>query len=105
MSTDSTDQVPRPRVRWGAIAWGVIASAIVVATLSLAGSPTRRDSFAGWLFALSPGAIIVLVAIAIGAILLLLGILAALRKTDSRPPATDRTPKDRATQESVPPPE
>jgi hypothetical protein len=79
----------------------VIATAIVVETLVVAGSPSRRHEFGNWLLELNAGDVVVLVAIAIGSLLLLLGILTALRRSGNRRTASDLAAADAAAAQSA----
>ena len=70
----------RPRIRWGAIVWGLIVCAIAGATLAVTSEGERREGFALWLTRLTPGGIWLIVVLLAGGILLLLGLLAAIRR-------------------------
>jgi hypothetical protein len=78
--TATEPRVPRPRIRWGAIAWGLLVGTIAVATLAITRTAAVREDFALWLTQLTPGGIWLIVVLAAGGILLLLGLLAAVRR-------------------------
>lgn len=77
---------PRPRIRFGAIAWGLIVCAIAVTVWSIISSPTSRSEVTTWFWELSPGTAILVAILALGALMLLLGILSLIRKAQSRQP-------------------
>ncbi|WP_349899703.1 hypothetical protein [Parafrigoribacterium soli] len=70
----------RPRVRWGAILWGLVVTAIATVTLSVTRTEGTREDFGLWLGELTPAGIWLIVVMAAGGILLLLGLLAAIRR-------------------------
>lgn len=74
------ETTPTARIRAGAIVWSVIAITISSATLYIVGSDERRAAVTDWVLALTPTAIWLLVAVATGGVLLLTGILAAIRR-------------------------
>lgn len=71
---------PRPRIRFGTIAWGLIVCAIAATTLAIISDPERRAGFGGWLLQLDGRAAANIVVLAFGALLLLLGLLAVIRR-------------------------
>lgn len=71
---------PRPRIRWGAIVWGLIVSSVAIITLAVIRTGAGRESFALWLTGLTPGGIWLIAVLVLGSILLLLGLLSALRR-------------------------
>lgn len=73
-----------PRIRWGAISWAAIAGLVAAATLYFAADPTRRINLSRWLLQLTPGGIVLIVALAIGTLLVILGLLAAIRSAGRR---------------------
>ncbi|MBK4349081.1 hypothetical protein [Lacisediminihabitans changchengi] len=72
--------VTGPRVRIGQIVWGLIVMAIGVGALAVLGSPERRDTVLNWLLHLTPGQGWLVAVLVAGAILLLLGALALVRR-------------------------
>ncbi|GAB3397160.1 hypothetical protein GCM10027568_32580 [Humibacter soli] len=76
--------VPRPRVRSGAIAWGLIVLAFSALMLTLTTVPGNAVAFAHWASSLTPGTITVIVVVAVGAFILLLALLSAIRRAQRR---------------------
>jgi hypothetical protein len=73
-------RIPRPRIRWGAIVWGLIVAMVAVATLAITRTAESREDFALWLTQLGPAGLWLIAVLAAGGILLLLGLLAAIRR-------------------------
>lgn len=69
-----------PRIRWAAIIWGAIAAIIAVITIVITGSEERRAAFLRWAGQLNGADIGLLVALVVGALILLFGLLAVLRR-------------------------
>jgi hypothetical protein len=78
--TATEPRVPRPRIRWGAIVWGLIVATVAVATLAITRTAESREDFALWLTQLGPAGLWLVAVLAAGGILLLLGLLAAIRR-------------------------
>ena len=78
----STTTVPRhpPRTRWAAIVWGLIIAGIAATTLAIVGSPERRLALSDWASTLTPGAFWVLSALVLGVLILILAVLALIRR-------------------------
>jgi len=76
----TTAREPRPRIRFGTIAWGLIVCAIAATTLAIISDPERRDGFGGWLLQLDGRSAVNIAVLAFGALLLLLGLLAVIRR-------------------------
>lgn len=74
----------RPRIRAGAIAWGLIVIAAAVGLLTIAIDPNRRDAVITWVMNLTPGNAIVVGVLVLGGFLLLMGLLAGIRKAQRR---------------------
>ena len=70
----------RPRTRWAAIIWGAVFAAVATVALWTTVSPDRRTALADWSLSLSPAAIGAYVALAIGAIALVAGLVGILRR-------------------------
>lgn len=70
-----------PRTRWAAIIWGVVFAVIAAGALTLVVYPANRDDFADWLFALAPTTMLLLLALTVGTLLLLLGLIGLLRRS------------------------
>ncbi len=78
MSTE-LDPAPRPHVRAGSLVWGAIVITVAALTLWVAVSDTRREAAIDWMLALTPGTAGIVAALACGGILLIAGVLAAIR--------------------------
>ncbi|CAN5212761.1 hypothetical protein BH09ACT1_BH09ACT1_14140 [soil metagenome] len=76
----SFDEGPGPRIRWAGIIWGLIVSAIAVVVLAVTGSDFGRAEFLDWAASLTAGTVWLLVVLVAGALLLVLGLLALLRR-------------------------
>ena len=70
----------RPRTRWAAIIWGAALAAVAALALWITVSPDRRTALADWSLSLSPAAIGAYVALAIGAIALVAGLVGIVRR-------------------------
>ena len=79
-ATTSPGATARPRIRWGAIAWGLIVCALAAMTMVITGSPDNRTAFVEWLGRLTPGTMWLIAVFVVGGVILLLGLLAALRR-------------------------
>lgn len=80
----TTALYPRPRIRAAAITWGLIVAAIASVTLWVITSPARREGFVDWVLALTPGDVTLLALAASGAIVLVAGLLSAVRSVQTR---------------------
>jgi hypothetical protein len=69
-----------PRVRIGAIVWGLIVIVIGAGSLAVLGSAERRDAVVDWLVHLTPAQGWLIVVLVAGAILLLSGAAALVRR-------------------------
>jgi hypothetical protein len=78
--------LPRPRIRFGAIAWGLIVCALAATVFWISTDDGRRDAFGTWVTGLTPGTFGLLVMLVLGALLLLWGGLAAIRRSQERAP-------------------
>jgi hypothetical protein len=77
-------QLPRPRIRFGAIVWGLIVCAAAATTFLIATDDSRRAAFGTWVTSLTPGTLGLLLMLVLGALLLLWGGLAAIRRSQER---------------------
>jgi hypothetical protein len=85
MSVAAPDELPRPRIRIGAVLWGLVLLAAGGTVLWLASSPTRRaeafdavlglDGF-GWAF---------VIVVTLGATITLLALAAVIRRLQQHP--------------------
>jgi hypothetical protein len=76
--------LPRPRIRFGAIAWGMFLCVTAATTLWISTDAARRVAFGNWLSELTPGTVGLLATLILGALLLILGALAAIRRSQER---------------------
>jgi hypothetical protein len=77
---DVTDVAPgRPRPRWGTAVWGILVVFAALETLNIAGSPAVRADVVQWWVGLGTGGLIVVGVLALGALILLQGVLALLK--------------------------
>ncbi len=74
----------RPRTRWAAIVWGLIIAGIAATTLAIVGSPERRLALSDWLATLTPGAFWILLVLVVGVFILVLAVLALIRRAQLR---------------------
>jgi len=73
-----------PQLRIGAIVWGLIVIAIGAGALAVLGSSERRDAALSWLVHLTPGQGWLVVVLVTGAILVIVGALAFVRRLRRR---------------------
>ncbi len=76
--------LPRPRIRAGAMVWGVLLCAVAGLTLWVATDPARERAFSDWIAGLPDGAAGLILLLILGALLLLWGALAAIRRSQER---------------------
>lgn len=69
-----------PRTRWAAIIWGAALAAIAGFALWITMSPARRTAFAEWMVGLSPAAAAAYLVLAIGAVVLVAGVVGITRR-------------------------
>ena len=84
--TDTLTHDPRPHVRAGSIAWGLIVIASASLVLWVSALPSRRAAVADWVLSLTPGDAALVAVLACGAIVLIAGVLAAIRRAQRRSP-------------------
>jgi hypothetical protein len=74
------DALPRPRTRWAAIVWGAVFMALAAAGIGLASAPERLDDVAVWLLQVEPGAAVAYGLLAVGGLVLVIGLAGLLRR-------------------------
>ena len=84
--TDALTHDPRPHVRAGSIVWGLIVIASASLVLWVSAVPSRRAAVADWVLGLTPGDAALVAVLACGAIVLIAGVLAAIRRAQRRSP-------------------
>ena len=73
-----------PRTRWAGIIWGAVFSALAVTVLVMVGSDERRAAFGVWASSLTVAGFTLVIVLALGCLLLLLGLLGAVRQVQRR---------------------
>lgn len=81
---DPAASVSRPRIRFGTIVWGLLVFAAGATLLTALRTPGQRDQVANWALSLTPSDSILIVTIVVGAIVLVLGLLAVIRSQQKR---------------------
>ena len=71
---------PRPRTRWAGIVWGIALAALASAGIWLASGAGRLDDLSTWVGDLSPAAAVGYGVLAVGALLLITGLVGLLRR-------------------------
>lgn len=90
IQTDRTDRTDldnprtRPKIRWGGVVWGIILLAVSGFVLFTISSPANQYAFSYWLAHLTPGSGWTLAVVAVGAIILILALLAAVRSAQRK---------------------
>lgn len=79
-SAPSPEPALGPRVRWGGIVWGAFFSLLAFAGLWIVGSADRREAAGAWLGDLTVPTIVGTSILALGAILLVAGLVGLLRR-------------------------
>lgn len=82
--TYAATSAPRPRIRFGTIVWGLLVFAAGATLLTALRTPGQRNQLADWVFSLTPSDSILIVTIVVGAIVLVLGLLAVIRSQQKR---------------------
>lgn len=70
----------RPTVRWGALVWGLLFGLTAAVTLWILIDPGRRNAIDDWFLALNPLAATLYALVAVGAIVVLFGIVGLIRR-------------------------
>lgn len=84
MNAGAGPSAAQPRIRFGTIVWGVLVFAAGATILTALRSPGQRDQLASWALSLSPSDSMLIVTIVVGAIVLILGLLAVIRSQQKR---------------------
>jgi hypothetical protein len=69
----------RPRTRWAAIVWGVVFAALALAGMSLTSNPAALTGFPKWVMEVEVGTLIGYGLLAVGALVLIVGLVGLLR--------------------------
>ncbi|MCI2957403.1 hypothetical protein MN032_06850 [Agromyces atrinae] len=78
--------VERPRVRWAGILWGLVFTATAAIAIALLVDPAVRGDSEAWLRAQTPGTIALYALLALGAIILVSGLVGVIRRLQRRTP-------------------
>lgn len=71
---------PRPRIRFAGIAWGVVFATTALVLLGVVTDPVRRRTAAQWLGSLEGDTAAIILALVLGAVLVLGALLASVRR-------------------------
>ncbi len=71
---------PRPRIRFAGIAWGVVLATAALVLLGVVTDPARRAAAADWLGTLQGDTVAIILALVLGAVLVLGALLATVRR-------------------------
>lgn len=77
---EETAPLPRPRTRWAAIVWGLVLAALAAAAAWFVSDARRLDDLALWVQNLEVGAVVAYVLLALGALILVIGLVGLLRR-------------------------
>lgn len=86
----SATTFPPPRTRWAAIIWGLVFAAVAGWALWVLSSTERREELMVWATSLGPTAIVAYVLLALGALVLIIGLTALLHRFQHRRERIDR---------------
>ena len=79
-STPAPSTPALPRVRWAGIVWGAVFAALGITVMSVLSSDASRYSFAVWAQSLGPWGAGLVAVVALGALLLVTGVLGAIAR-------------------------
>jgi hypothetical protein len=83
-ATEAAD--PRgPRIRWAGVVWGALFCAFGIVVMSVLSTTANRIAFTSWVDGLGPGGGTLLGVAAVGALLVVLGVVAAAGRAQRRP--------------------
>lgn len=85
--TDMTDTpdaastpLPAPRIRWAAVVWGLVLAGIAATALWIVSASERREAFVEWMLSLSVSAAVAYAVLAVGALVLVGGLVGMTRR-------------------------
>ena len=81
---DAAPILPAPRTRWAAIIWGAVFAAIALWALRVFGDVEGRIALAMWIGGLTPASAVGYLVLALGTLVLVLGLIAVLRRAQRR---------------------
>lgn len=76
----SSSATPGPRTRWAGIVWGLVLGTLAAAGIWLASGEGRIDDLVAWTQTLTPAMVVGYAVLAIGALVLVLGLVGLLRR-------------------------
>lgn len=79
-SSDAVTPLTRPRVRWAGIVWGLVLAAIAATALWVLADAERVDAVRQWFMGLTPAAVAAYVALTVGALALVAGLVGIARR-------------------------
>jgi len=74
-----------PRIRWAGVVWGALFCAFGIVVMSVLSTTANRIAFTSWVDGLGPGGGTLLGVAAVGALLVVLGVVAAAGRAQRRP--------------------
>lgn len=80
----ASDETPRPRIRWAGIVWGVVLAAVAAAGIGLASAEAPVDGLRRWAEEVEPATLIAGGVLAIGALVLVTGVVGVARHAQKR---------------------
>lgn len=89
---DAASALPAPRTRWAAIIWGLVFAGIAAWALWAFSDPERRTEVAGWIGDLTVASAIAYGVLALGSLVLILGLSGILRRVQRRRENTATSP-------------
>jgi hypothetical protein len=84
VSATAPDELPRPRIRIGAVLWGLVLLAVGTTALWIATSPARRADALDTVLGLDGFGWTVVIVVALGATITLLALAAVIRRLQRR---------------------
>lgn len=83
-AAEAAGQLPRPRIRTGAVIWGLLLTALGAWVLWIAGSPARRADALDTVLTMTPLGWTVVIVVALGAFITLIALAAVIRRLQHR---------------------
>ena len=77
-------ELPRPRIRTGAVVWGLIVTAVGAGALWLLSSPDRRQAALDWALSLTPFGFLIVGLALLGAVIFVIGVVVLVRDAQRR---------------------
>lgn len=83
-SASAAPPLARPRIRWGGIVWGVVLAALSAWGVSVAAAPDAVGRIAEWAQRIEPVTIVAYALLAVGALVLVTGLVGLARRGQKR---------------------